>query len=147
MYSVRVEQTFSAAHKLVGYDGPCGRWHGHNYKVVVVASSTELHDEGQEFGMVIDLTVLKGLLKQVIDPLDHRTLLSEWQERELKDKKASYVPLLIPRTTSEHLARYVWLKLKHLLSERNSKVERLRVEVWESEKSYGAFEENIQENV
>ena len=37
------EFTFDSAHYIKDYEGPCGRMHGHSYKVRVEATSSKLH--------------------------------------------------------------------------------------------------------
>lgn len=37
------EFTFDSAHYIKDYDGPCGRMHGHTYKVRMEAKSSQLH--------------------------------------------------------------------------------------------------------
>ncbi len=70
MFTVRVEDTFAAAHFLTRYHGKCERLHGHNYKVFVTATGPKL-DEG---GMLIDFGILKSALRKVTDELDHTSL-------------------------------------------------------------------------
>jgi len=70
MFSVRIEDGFSAAHFLTRYHGKCERLHGHNYKVFVTASGPRL-DEG---GMLLDFGVMKAALRKVTSELDHTSL-------------------------------------------------------------------------
>ena len=70
MYTVRVEEWFSAAHFLTRYHGKCERLHGHNYLVRVTVTGPEL-DEG---GMLVDFGILRQGLRDVIEKLDHRNL-------------------------------------------------------------------------
>ena len=71
MYHIRVEAEFSAAHRLVHYNGKCERFHGHNYKVRVWASGKELG----EGGMLIDFGILKSALRELLDKeFDHQDL-------------------------------------------------------------------------
>jgi 6-pyruvoyltetrahydropterin/6-carboxytetrahydropterin synthase len=70
MYSVRIEDSFAAAHFLTRYHGKCERLHGHNYRVRVTALGKEL-DEG---GMLVDFGILKGALRKVVAELDHTSL-------------------------------------------------------------------------
>ena len=54
-------------------DGKCNyeNWHGHNYKIEVTVAGMPNPDTGY----VMDLTVLKGLMKKYItEPCDHRNL-------------------------------------------------------------------------
>jgi len=70
MFSARVRDSFSSAHRLRGYEGDCERLHGHNYKVEIVVQSMQL----DTMGIVMDFRDLKKLLKEVISTLDHQYL-------------------------------------------------------------------------
>ncbi|QTQ14708.1 6-carboxytetrahydropterin synthase QueD [Treponema parvum] len=70
MFEIRVETDFAAAHFLCDYHGKCENLHGHNYKVFSYVRGVEL---GQG-GMLIDFSLLKKILKTVIDKLDHTNL-------------------------------------------------------------------------
>jgi len=64
----RVE--FDAAHRLPGHPGKCNNLHGHRYSVVAGVGG-----EPGEDGMVVDFGTLSSEMHQVIDDLDHSTLL------------------------------------------------------------------------
>jgi len=70
MYQLRINGDFAAAHFLKNYHGKCENLHGHNYKVRVYLSGTQL-DAG---GMLIDFGIVKGILKDVLAGLDHSNL-------------------------------------------------------------------------
>ena len=70
MFTARVKESFSAAHRLREYDGDCERLHGHNYKVEVAVRSGQL----DKMGIVMDFRELKRLLKEVLAELDHQYL-------------------------------------------------------------------------
>ena len=70
MYSLRVEAGFSAAHFLADYNGKCENLHGHNYVVRLWVKGRELNQNG----MLVDFSLLKKILKEVIYPLDHKNL-------------------------------------------------------------------------
>ncbi len=70
MYTVRIEDTFAAAHFLASYHGKCERLHGHNYRVRVTASGPEL-DSG---GMLLDFAALKKTLQGILAELDHTSI-------------------------------------------------------------------------
>lgn len=72
MFEVRVEKTIAAAHRLFDYDGPCEALHGHNYRIEVAYTGTEL----DRFGMLVDFTEIKKAFHAVLDTLDH-TYLNE----------------------------------------------------------------------
>ena len=62
--------TFDAAHWLPDYNGPCGKLHGHTWKVKVEVEG----DVNFETGMVLDLKVLKQIIAPIIEKLDHSVL-------------------------------------------------------------------------
>jgi len=70
MYRLRVEDEFSAAHFLASYPGKCEKLHGHNYRVRLFVSGSELDN----CGMLLDFSLLKKTLKEVLEPLDHSLL-------------------------------------------------------------------------
>ncbi|RKX80854.1 MAG: 6-carboxytetrahydropterin synthase QueD, partial [Spirochaetes bacterium] len=68
--SVYREDFFSAAHHLREYKGKCENIHGHNWKVRLEVTRNSLTKEG----FVCDFTLLKQVLKQILDRLDHRDI-------------------------------------------------------------------------
>ena len=72
MYTVAKQFGFSASHVLAGLgdDHPCSRLHGHNYEVVVMATSQKLDARG----FVVDFRELDGVKHLIDDVLDHRHL-------------------------------------------------------------------------
>ena len=103
---------FNAAHRLANLSwskennlkvfGKCSydNYHGHNYELIV-----KLHGEvDPETGMVMDLSVLKKIIKkEVEDVLDHKNL----------NLDIPYFKNLIPST--ENLAVYIWNKLRNAI--------------------------------
>ncbi len=72
-YRVRVggaRATFSAAHFLVLAEGRCERLHGHNYRVTV-----ELEGPLDAARLVYDFVAVEGMLRRIVEPIDHRTVL------------------------------------------------------------------------
>lgn len=70
MFEVSVDAAFAAAHSLRGYQGKCEDLHGHNYRVRLVVSGKEL----DKIGLLQDFTVLKRVLRGIVDKLDHKHL-------------------------------------------------------------------------
>ena len=125
MYSVKVEGDFSSAHNLREYKGKCEELHGHNWKVEVVVSSETL----DKTGLLVDFTVLKKQLNDVLAPLDHKHL-----------NQIEYFKKVNP--TSENIAKYIYTKLIADSSQLiGSNVRIKSVTVWESEKSCAIYEE------
>ncbi len=121
MYSVVVEKeylSFSVAH-FISFGGKCERLHGHNYAV-----SAELVGELTEDRYVLDFVVLKRIVRQICDRLDHHFLLPQYSksldmeeangEWEIRFEDRRYVlpgedvlALPLDNITAERLAEYI----------------------------------------
>ncbi|HNZ88259.1 MAG TPA: 6-carboxytetrahydropterin synthase QueD [Candidatus Cloacimonas acidaminovorans] len=116
MFFLNVIETFSAAHLLRGYEGACSKLHGHNWKVRVCVKTKEQ----DEIGMAMDFGVLKTILSNILNNLDH-----------------SYLNEIVPFTernpTSENLAKYIYECIEKELQDKPVAIS--EVEVYESEKS------------
>ena len=116
MLELTVQRTFSAAHHLRDYDGPCARMHGHNYRVEITVSGPQALDNG----MLLDFGELKAVCDEVLDELDHRCL--------------NDLPAFADRNaTSENLAAYIYRAIAAKLS--FAGVTMARVRLWESDTS------------
>ena len=118
MYHVRVEDSFAAAHFIKDYHGKCENLHGHNYRVRVWASGSELG----EGGMLLDFSILKKALKSVLEVLDHSHL------NELPHFSHG-------NPSAELIAEYIYLQLKEQLSEAPIS----RVEVFETDRNLAIY--------
>ena len=89
MYQTRVEAEFSAAHFLSHYHGKCEKLHGHNYRVRLWARGEKL-DEG---GMLVDFSILKKILNDVLEVMDHSNLndMDVFQNDPSAERIAKYV--------------------------------------------------------
>jgi 6-pyruvoyltetrahydropterin/6-carboxytetrahydropterin synthase len=115
MYYLNVSSSFSAAHKLVGYEGACRRLHGHNWKVRIQVGCVQL----DTVGMALDFKVLKTLLNELLDEFDHQYLNEILAFSNINP-------------TSEHIARHVFDHIQARLPEGAIMVE---VEIAESDNS------------
>ena len=97
MYQLRVETEFSAAHFLSHHHGKCENLHGHNYTVRLWVRGPEL----SEGGMLIDFSLIKKTLREVISALDHSTL----NEMEIFQNDPS----------AERIARYIFDEVREKL--------------------------------
>ena len=70
MFELSVDTQFSAAHCLRGYEGDCGRVHGHTWKVTVNVGG----QRNDNIGMVMDFKVIAKLLEESVKDFDHRFL-------------------------------------------------------------------------
>ena len=69
-YTLKVVTDFASAHTLRDYPGACSRMHGHNWKLEVEVSATQLDD----VGMAIDFKLIKNAARELGGKLDHRYL-------------------------------------------------------------------------
>lgn len=81
MSKIRITKQFSfeTGHALYGYDGKCKNVHGHSYKLSVTVIGSPIQDKTNvKFGMVIDFTDLKKIVKEeIVDVFDHATVFNE----------------------------------------------------------------------
>ena len=81
MSSIRITKQFSfeTGHALYGYDGKCRNVHGHSYKLSVTVIGNPNKDSSHvKYGMVIDFTDLKKLVKEeIVDIFDHATVFNK----------------------------------------------------------------------
>lgn len=92
---IRVELTFSAAHRLPRYDGPCARPHGHNYRLVVSAEGAV----DPTSGFVMDFEALRRhVWERALHRCDHHDLNG-----------------FLENPTAENIVVWIWNELKPTL--------------------------------
>ncbi len=62
---------FSSAHIIHEYE-KCGRLHGHTYAI-----HTKISGDADDKGIIIDFSVLKKVLREIANYLDHKVLIPE----------------------------------------------------------------------
>lgn len=62
---------FSSAHIIPEYE-KCGRLHGHTYAVQV-----KIGGKPDNKGIIMDFSIVKGILKEIVNELDHKVLIPE----------------------------------------------------------------------
>jgi len=81
MSNIRITKQFNfeTGHALYGYDGKCKNVHGHSYKLSVTVIGKPITDNSNvKFGMVIDFTDLKKIVKEeIVDQFDHATVFNK----------------------------------------------------------------------
>ena len=122
MFEITTEVSFSAAHRLKNYRGPCENLHGHNWLVRATVRCESLDDSG----IGIDFKVLKEHLTTIVDRFDHKDL------NEVLDKYNIH-------PSSESIAKFVFEQLREALSEWHGSVS--RVEVFETPGNCAAYYE------
>jgi 6-pyruvoyltetrahydropterin/6-carboxytetrahydropterin synthase len=121
MFEINVEKTIAAAHRLFDYQGPCEVLHGHNYRVQVTYSGTEL----DRYGMLVDFTEVKKQFHAVLDTLDH-TYLNELPAFQHLSPSA------------ENIAAYIYREMKRAEFPR---AQLLAVTVWETPTQSAVYKE------
>ena len=121
-WTLHTEFKFDAAHFIDGYDGKCGRMHGHTYKVHMKAKSHKLNPSAylKTSDMVCDFKELKWAAKDSErGGCDHGVLNDLMQEN----------------TPAERIAEYIHQETKTRIP---SGIE-LEVTVWETETSWVSY--------
>jgi 6-pyruvoyltetrahydropterin/6-carboxytetrahydropterin synthase len=81
MSKIRITKQFSfeTGHALYGYDGKCKNVHGHSYKLSVTVIGTPILDNSNvKFGMVIDFSDLKKIVREeIVDLFDHASVFNK----------------------------------------------------------------------
>ncbi len=123
MSTIRITKQFSfeTGHALYGYDGKCKNVHGHSYKLSVTVIGKPINDnQNVKFGMVIDFTDLKKIVKdEIVDVFDHATVFNKNTPhvelaKELKDRGHN-VLLVDYQPTSEMMVIDFATKIKKYL--------------------------------
>lgn len=117
MYELTVEDSFAAGHYLRNYKGKCANPHGHNYKVRLTLRGAEL----DKAGLLLDFKDLKGLIKHVIERLDHQML----------NEIAPFIEL---NPSAENIAKYFYDETNDLLTSlTGGRVALKHVTIWETD--------------
>ena len=111
---IKLIRSFSSAHHLPKYDGPCHDLHGHTWKAVFIIEGPVRQD-----GMVCDFKVVKKLLDSHLP--DHQ-LLND----------------LLENPTAENLAQYLFDKIRPELAKLGLTLKTL--EIWESDNAAAIVE-------
>ena len=126
MSNIRITKQFSfeTGHALYGYDGKCKNVHGHSYKLSVTVMGQPITDTSNvKYGMVIDFTDLKNIVKEeIVDVFDHATVFNKNTPhvelaKELQDR-GHHVILVDYQPTSEMMVIDFAEKIKNRLPEK-----------------------------
>lgn len=115
-YTLKILTEFASAHTLRGYEGPCKRMHGHNWKVEVEVIAKSL----DQTGMGLDFKLIKAAAKETTNRLDHQYL----NDIEPFDR-------LNP--TAENIACYLHQELSTQLN--NERITVQSVTLWETDRA------------
>ena len=120
MYEIKIESSFSGAHRLREYEGQCEDLHGHNWKVEVFVTGEELGTDG----LLVDFKWIKRATEEVLQGLDHKFL----------NELGAFEGL---NPSSENLARHIHESLRKQLNRKNVTVS--KVTVWESDTAAATY--------
>lgn len=117
--------TFSSGHFVIfekksQFSHPCESLHGHNYKVGVEIEGTM----NEKNGYILDFGVIKNIIKEILNPLDHKvivplncssvkverkdeTVILEFREKRYVLPLVDVALLPITNGTSEMLAKFI----------------------------------------
>jgi 6-pyruvoyltetrahydropterin/6-carboxytetrahydropterin synthase len=123
MFEIKIESSFSGAHRLRDYKGQCENLHGHNWKVEVFVASPEVGKNG----MVLDFRELKDATQAVLETIDHRYL-----------NEIPYFSEINP--SSENIAKYIFDRVRARLGERRARI--TKVTAWESNGACASYYED-----
>ncbi|WP_130735817.1 6-carboxytetrahydropterin synthase [Flavobacterium sp. J27] len=123
MSKIRITKQFSfeTGHALYGYDGKCKNVHGHSYKLSVTVIGMPITDTSNvKFGMVIDFTDLKKIVKEeIVDLFDHATVFNKntphIELAEELSNRGHHVILVEYQPTSENMVIDFAKKIRHRL--------------------------------
>ena len=116
MYTLQTSACFDSAHFLKGYEGKCSNIHGHRWQVETTVASEDVHEEGQDRGMVVDFKILKETLMELTENLDHSLIIEKGSLKEntrlaLLEEGFRLVELPF-RPTAENLATYFYHEME-----------------------------------
>ena len=114
---------FSSAHHLRNYCGKCENIHGHNWKVRLYVTRSEL----TATGFVMDFKDIDRILKKITEALDHCDLNSINEFSDINP-------------TAENIAKYLFIRCDAEVKLSDPSAGVSRVMVWESEKSCAIVE-------
>ena len=115
-YTLKVVTDFASAHTLRDYPGACSRMHGHNWKVEVEVSATQLDN----VGMAIDFKHIKQAARDVGGELDHRYI-------------NEVPPFDQINPTAENIAAYLYKGVGDKIN--NEHIQVCAITLWETERA------------
>jgi 6-pyruvoyltetrahydropterin/6-carboxytetrahydropterin synthase len=110
MYEISIRTHFSAAHRLVGHQGVCANFHGHNWEIEIFLKGPSL----DLIGILVDFKVVKEAVQEVLSGLDHADL-------------NQHPAFAVQNPTSENIARLLFEELGRRLNTEGSRVSKVRV--------------------
>ncbi|MBF0467738.1 MAG: 6-carboxytetrahydropterin synthase QueD [Desulfamplus sp.] len=110
VYEIYVQDHFSAAHALNGYNGNCSKVHGHNWIIETFVQCRQLNS----IGIGIDFRDVKESVRKILKTVDHTHL------NDLDAFKNM-------NPTSENIAKFLYKELESHLNAPYVKVSKVKV--------------------
>ncbi len=106
MYRVAEIIEFPYGHRLLHYEGPCSRLHGHNGRAEIVVAADSL----DERSMVADFSTIGAVAREFIERhFDHRTLLHKDDPLiEALHRQDQQIYIMEVDPTAEAIARLIF---------------------------------------
>ncbi|MFM8494622.1 MAG: 6-pyruvoyl trahydropterin synthase family protein [Planctomycetia bacterium] len=109
--SITRQLSFCAGHRLLGHEGKCAFFHGHNYKVDVEVAPRGGGAVLDDVGRIVDFAVIKRRLLGWIDEhWDHGFIISAEDTNGIAALRAvepTKIFVLPSNPTAENMARYL----------------------------------------
>ena len=97
MFELSVKSHFSAAHRLLEYDGSCAALHGHNWDVEVFIRGEQLDASG----LLVDFKKVKQAVGRVLEEVDHVDLNATEAFGDTSPSSENIVRFLYQRLSAE----------------------------------------------
>lgn len=123
IYTLKILADFASAHTLRDYPGDCSRMHGHNWKIEVEVTATELNNHG----MGMDFKTIKTATRKLAKTLDHRYL-------------NDIPPFDTVNPTAENIAQYFYQSLSKTINIETAKIS--GVTLWETDRACVRYSED-----
>ncbi len=129
------EFKWEMGHRLPFHSGKCKNIHGHTYKMRV-----EIEGDLDENGMVIDYYDVSEIISPIVDELDHSFMVIETDKEiiDFLDKLKSKKVVVPFETTAENITLHMLEKIKERIT--SDRIKRIKVRVYETEKTYAEDE-------
>jgi len=97
MYTITRQICIDAGHRIPWHGSKCKNPHGHRYVIEATCGAKQLHETGEQTGMVLDFSFLKAaMIKHIDEPCDHGFMVhiddSQMLRAFLNDRQLQALP-------------------------------------------------------
>ena len=138
MYRVCKEYHWEGAHRLYKYKGACAQIHGHSYRMQVTFIAYTLDNQG----FVADFNDIDGIVKPIVDTLDHKIVLDKRDSGKGINKKEIVRLPNGGNPTVETMCHDIYHTIEEMLvnTTMDNVVILKKVRIWETAKCYAEYE-------